>query len=136
MYFKPAKDAIRDFAKPKQSDKEGEPVPDDDEVYFNHVMLTLCQLFGRYYANFYVVIICIGLIIGVFTSNAQLIMNLITGSFDLITCYVFPPLFYLKIFGGDLSRRKVIFHKVMMGFLVCFGMWNTFANVRQIIQSS
>ena len=65
----------------------------------------------------------------IFSENAQGIMNIIGSSFYSLVCFIFPSMFYLRIYKENISTSKKCIHWGMLIMSSGFMVWNTALNI-------
>jgi len=111
--IKPSKDSLRSFFKSKAGSNPEEKSEESSVKRFLYVLVTLYT----------------AVLVVIFSESAQTIMNVIGSSFFSMVCFIFPSMFYLRIYKEKITMKEKIGHWTMLIFSGVFMVCNTAYNV-------
>jgi len=111
--IKPSKDSLRSFFKSKAGINPEEKSEESSVKRFLYVLVTLYT----------------AVLVVIFSESAQTIMNVIGSSFFSMVCFIFPSMFYLRIYKEKITMKEKIGHWTMLIFSGVFMVCNTAYNV-------
>jgi len=87
---KPSKDSLCSFLKSKAGSGAEEK---SDESFIERLIYVLVTLYSA-------------VLVVIFSESAQTIMNIIGSSFFSMVCFIFPSMFYLRIYKERITKRQ------------------------------